>query len=92
MYEIKRGSTFKKSYKRLSRSGRFDVEKFEHIVSLLKQGLDLPDIYHDHSLQGDSAGLRECHISGDCLLVYEINSFDKFIRLIDIGNHANLFE
>ena len=36
--------------------------------------------------------LRECHISGDCILIYEIFNDIKIIRLYDIGNHANVFK
>lgn len=92
MYEIKRGSKFKKSYKRIIGSGNFKSKIFEHIVGLLIQGKEVGDQYHDHALKGDSFGLRECHIYGDCLLIYEISRDEKYIRLIDIGNHANLFE
>ena len=59
---------------------------------MLKEGKELGEEYRDHALKGYFAGLRECHISGDCLLVYEINHPEKSVRLIDIGNHANLFE
>lgn len=92
MYEIKRSSRFKKSYKRILSSSYFNLEIFELIVKLLAQGKEISGQYQDHALKGESFGLRECHIRGDCLLIYEINDDEKCVRLIDIGNHANLFE
>lgn len=92
MYEIKRGNKFKKSYKRIISSGNFKPKIFERIIELLIQGTEIGEQYHDHALKGNFYGLRECHIYGDCLLIYEININEKYVRLIDVGNHANLFE
>jgi mRNA interferase YafQ len=92
MYEIKRGNLFKSSYKRVLSSKSFSIERFEQIIIYLQKNKELPDIFHDHALAGNFIGYRECHISGDCLLIYEINHNDKFVRLYNIGNHTNLFE
>ena len=92
MYEIKEGNKFRKSCKRVKHSGNFSSQDFERITLLLGQGKELPDEYHDHVLAGYFFGFRECHISGDCLLIYEINHNEKFVRFMNIGNHANLFE
>lgn len=92
MYEIRRSNSFRKSYKRISNSSRFRIENFEDIVFLLEQGKELLGKYHDHALKGNYFGLRECHISGDCLLLYEIDHVNKLVRFVNIGNHANLFE
>lgn len=92
MYEIKYGSRFNKAYKRIINSGNFDLKNFERILHLFRQGKDLEYRHHDHALKGNYVGLRECHIRGDCLLVYEIDHIEKNVRLVNIGNHANLFE
>ena len=92
MYEIKRGNKFRKSYKRISNSGIFDHTILDLILSFLLEGKELPNNYYDHALTGNFFGLRECHISSDCLLLYEINREEKSVRLVNIGNHANLFE
>ncbi len=92
MFEIKYGNKFKKSYKRIQSSGRFRLDIFETIYQLLRDGKEIGNQYHDHALKGDFIGFRECHISGDCLLLYEINMTEKYVRLMNIGNHANLFE
>jgi mRNA interferase YafQ len=91
MYEIKRSKKFKKSYKKMLKSGDFPIEDFNNIVFLLSRGKELPAHYHNHILQGDFSGLFECHVESDCLLIYEMDHIDKSIRFINIGNHANLF-
>lgn len=44
----------------------------------------------DHSLQGEWADHRECHIGGDFLLIYQIERGD--IIFVRAGTHAELFE
>lgn len=92
MYEIKFSKNFRKSFKRILSSSHFRREEFDNILYLLEQGKELPERYHDHVLKGNFSNLRECHISGDCLLLYEIDNTNQLARLINIGNHANLFE
>jgi len=92
MYELHRSNRFKKSFKRINGSGTFAADIFNSIIGLLVSRQALPQKYHDHALKGNYSGLRECHIKSDCLLMYEIDDNDKVIYLIDIGNHANLFE
>ena len=92
MYEVRTTKQFKSAYKRIARSGKFDRDIFEKIVSLLKEGVPLPPQYYDHTLTGNLTGRRECHIRGDTLLVYEIHTEIKIILLDNIGNHAQVFE
>lgn len=92
MYEIHRSNRFKKSFKRICGSGDFDFRYFEQLLSLLVSKKELPQQFRDHQLKGNYSGLRECHIKGDCLLIYYFNDYEKVVYLVDIGNHANLFE
>ena len=77
--------------KRLQYSGDFDETTIEKVLSLLSQGIGLPQIYRDHELKGDFSGQRECHIKSDLLLLYEIDSVELFVTLADIGSHSDLF-
>lgn len=45
----------------------------EEIIQKLARGEQLPEKNKDHSLSGDYIGCRECHITPDWLLIYEIN-------------------
>ena len=92
MYEIRFTAKFHKSYKKVSNSIGFSIEKFDQIIVYFETRKELPRIFHDHSLAGNFASFRECHISGNCILIYEINHDDKYVRLYNIGNHANMFE
>jgi mRNA interferase YafQ len=48
----------------------------------------------DHSLGGDWASHRECHIGGDFLLVYRFDDTGNpgLIVFVRAGTHAELFE
>ena len=68
-----------------------DINKLNDVLYLLQCGETLPPQYHDHSLQGEFAGCRECHIQPDWLLIYEIDNGELLITLVRTGSHANLF-
>ena len=46
----------------------------------------------DHALKGDLVGFRECHIAPDILLIYCLEDGVLILTLVNIGNHAQLFE
>ncbi len=91
MYEIHFNKKFKTAYKKVLRSGKFKFEEFNNIIRLLEKGEKLPSKYWDHSLTGNLIHRRECHISGDMLLVYEIDHINMIVLLEDVGNHAQVF-
>jgi mRNA interferase YafQ len=91
MFEIIQTRRFKISFKRVHKSGRFDVSEFKKIIEYLRYGKELPYHYRDHRLTGYLQNKRKCHISGDLLLVYEIYPAHRAITLSDIGNHAQVF-
>jgi mRNA interferase YafQ len=91
MYEIKRSKKFKASYKRASTARTFPLDDFNTVTVLLGSGTELPKFFKDHALKGNLLGLRECHLSNDCLLIYEIDHGNKFVRFVNIGSHSDLF-
>ena len=72
MLMIKYESTFKKDYKRIVKRG-YDVRLLEAVISILAEEQPLPEKYRDHSLSGEYSGCRECHITPDWLLIYQIS-------------------
>lgn len=80
---------FRKSLKRVSKSGSFDRMKLEKLVLMLSRGEKLGRNYRDHSLVGEMALYRECHIAFDLLLIYTIEA-DSLV-LVNIGSHSELF-
>ena len=65
-------SQFKKDCKRAKKRG-FDMVELQAILDRLCNGEQLEERYHDHSLTGNYAGFRECHIRPDWLLVYAVD-------------------
>lgn len=47
----------------------------------------------DHSLKGEWAGHRECHVGGDFLLAYRLVDSGKIglVIFVRTGTHAELF-
>ena len=91
MYEITYSNQFKKDLKRLMRSGRFKIEKFNFVVNTLAKGKRLPPNLEDHALSGKMANSRECHITPDLLLIYKIIDEVMVLYMVRIGSHSELF-
>ena len=90
MLTIKYETTFKKDFKRIVRRG-YDIRLLENVIEMLANGQVLPEKYRDHSLIGDYADCRECHITPDWLLVYKISNAELILYLTRIGTHSDLF-
>ncbi len=89
MYKIFRTTSFKKDYKKLSKSERALLK--EVIIKLVnKENLDPK--YKDHKLIGNYLGCRECHIKPDLLLIYRYNDDILELALIRVGSHSELFK
>ena len=91
MYQLAPSRGFRRSIKRLLKSGRFDEDKLYALFSLLREGGPLPVQYSDHALGGEYLGYRECHLKGNLLVMYEIHEARKEIILMNIGSHSELF-
>lgn len=78
-YTVKFTSRFKKDYKLLKKR-HWDMSLLEKVVELLAEGKKLPPYYRDHALSGKLSGLRDCHIAGDWVLLYEV--FDDVLVLV----------
>ncbi len=90
MLTIKYETTFKKDFKRIVRRG-YDIRLLENVIEMLANGQVLPEKYRDHSLIGDYADCRECHITPDWLLVYKISNAELILYLTRTGIHSDLF-
>ncbi|MCQ2173466.1 MAG: type II toxin-antitoxin system YafQ family toxin [Bacteroidales bacterium] len=67
-----------------------DIKKLTNVVLKLANGEQLPPQYKDHPLSGDLAGLRDCHIENDWVLLYEIKDNLLILSLADTGTHSDL--
>lgn len=91
MYKVFPSSQYRKSVKKLKRSGKFKEEDLRKLLRLLAAGKTLPKKYEDHKLTGELQDCRECHIKFDLLLLYKIYKNQLILILLDIGDHDDLF-
>ena len=70
-YHVRPTKKFQKDLKRVQRRG-YDLSLLTEILKKLANGESLPEKNRDHLLTGNFSGCRECHITPDWLLVYEI--------------------
>ena len=61
------------------------------VIKKLANGERLPEKNKDHALSGDYSGYRECHITPDWLLIYEIENDELILYLTRTGTHSDLF-
>ena len=72
MYNIRPTTKFQKDLKRVKKRG-FDISLLTDIIKKLAAGEPLPEKNREHQLSGDYTGCRECHITPDWLLIYEVD-------------------
>ena len=89
MKKLKASSQYKKDYKRFRNNPR-KVEKLFRILTLLQNEQPIPGEHQPHKLTGNYAGLMECHIEGDFLLIWLDPETDE-ITLVRLGSHSELF-
>lgn len=89
-YRIVSTNRFKKDLKLAQKRG-YDIALLGAVVDSLAAGEVLPERHKDHSLAGDYAGCRECHIAPDWLLIYEVSDGELILYLTRTGSHSDLF-
>lgn len=89
-YEIVRTSKFRKDLKTVRKRG-YDLSLLGEVVDTLAAGETLPERYRDHELSGKYLNCRECHITPDWLLIYELADDTLFLYLTRTGTHSDLF-
>ena len=90
MYSIRPTTKFQKDLKRIEKRG-YNISLLTEVIKMLANGDKLPEKNKDHSLFGDYAGCRECHITPDWLLIYEIANEELILYLTRTGTHSDLF-
>ncbi|MFM3316177.1 type II toxin-antitoxin system YafQ family toxin [Klebsiella variicola] len=86
---IEYSGQFQKDVKKAQKRHK-DMSKLKALMTLLiNDALPLPQVYKDHSLQGNYKGYRDAHIEPDWLLIYKIT--DEVLRFERAGTHSDLF-
>lgn len=89
-YTIHYSGRFKKSYKLCKRRG-LNISNLETVLRLLAETGTLPARYRPHLLTGNYAGIWECHIEPDWLLLWKQNNTELTLLLLDTGTHSDIF-
>ncbi len=89
-YRIVVTSLFKKDLKTVKKRG-YNLKLLSDVIDTLAIGLPLDEKYRDHNLIGNYKGCRECHITPDWLLIYEIAEDEIILYLTRTGTHSDLF-
>ena len=90
MYKIIPSNKFKKDLRLAIKRG-CNIDLMDTVVTTLSNGESLEEKYRDHPLKGDYTGCRECHITPDWLLIYEITDSDLILYLTRTRTHSDLF-
>ena len=90
MYTVKPTTKFQKDLKLIAKRG-YQLDLLAAVIKTLAAGKMLADNYKDHPLKGNYASCRECHITPDWLLIYEIDEGDLFLYLTRTDTHSDLF-
>lgn len=89
-YSIDYTGKFRKNLKTCQKRG-YDMSLFVRVSELLENTGTLPPEYRPHKLSGKYAGLWECHIQSDWLLIWSQNDTELLLLFTDTGSHADLF-
>ena len=90
MYKIVASTKFKKDLKLIIKRG-YDTALLSKVVATIAAGKTLPERNRDHPLRGNYEGCRECHITSDWLLIYELVDDELILYLTRTGTHSDLF-
>lgn len=86
-YKLKYSKKFLKEYKKLSKQLKNETDiVLEKLVNCEK----LEAKYKDHALKGNLAGIRDCHIKPDLVLLYCIQKEELILTALRINSHSNL--
>jgi len=91
MYTVKPTTKFQKDLKRAEKRG-YKIDLLTAVIKKLAAGEPLDVSNNDHPLKGQYKGCRECHITPDWLLIYEIVNDTLILYLTRTGTHADLFD
>ncbi len=90
MLILKTTGQFRKDLKLAKKRG-YKLDLLNDVLDILQAGKALPEKFRDHSLVGQYAGFRECHIQPDWLLIYIIDNDQLVLTAVRTGTHSDLF-
>ena len=91
MYSLRTTQEFDRDFKRCKQQGR-NMQLLQDVVEMLEEDGCVPEEYSPHMLRDEYAGLWECHIEDDWLLVWRQNDKRLTLLLTNTGTHKELFQ
>jgi mRNA interferase YafQ len=88
MRRLETTKRFERDLKRTKRRGK-DLNKLWRVVERLLEGVPLAPKHRPHTLSGNWASFRECHLEPDWLLIW--HEGEDALILVRTGSHADLF-
>ncbi len=88
MRRLRTTSRFDRDLRRVKRRGK-NLDLLWAAVERLVRGEPLDRKYRPHTLSGDWASFRECHVEPDWLLIWR--ETEDALILVRTGTHADLF-
>lgn len=82
---------FKKDFKKAKKQGK-NIKLLKQIIEQLRNQQPLDIKYKDHALTNNWDGCRECHLTPDWLLIYEIDEDNNTLSLLRTDSHSELLE
>ena len=91
--EVLYTNDFADEWDKLDRSGKHDMNLVKEAIALLVKNVPLPAEWRDPQLKGTKKDLRECHVKGDLLLVYQIRNKGghELVVFLGAGTHSEIF-
>lgn len=83
---------FKRDFRFARKHPEFELETLGYVFDVMISGAPLPEAFREHRLDKRStnwAGLTECHLGADLLLIYRVRQ--DAVILHRIGTHDQLF-
>ncbi len=90
MFKIIISKSFNKDVKLCIRRG-CQMDKLWTVIEILAEKGSLPSRYKAHKLSGNYAGLWECHIAPDWLLIWKQDHEALTLLMTRTGTHSDLF-
>jgi mRNA interferase YafQ len=66
------------------------MKKMYEVLDMLINGIEIPETFRPHQLQGQYKGCMECHIEEDFLLIW-FDDENEIIKILRLGSHSELF-
>jgi len=85
--KLKTTNRFEKDFKKAFKSGR-DISRLKRVMTWIANEQPLPTELRDHKLIGNFKGRRECHLAGDWLLIYKLETGAVIFERT--GSHSEL--